>query len=92
MFGLSFSKLLLLAVVVVAVWYGFRHLGRGEGGLRSRPRRNSASAGSQAGAGAPDKPRAIEDMVRCAVCGAFQTRGAAPCERADCPMRTPARV
>ena len=82
MFGLSLAKLLLLGAVVATVWYGFKYLSRNGDEGKPRPARNSAASQPQGGA-----PKAIEDMVRCGVCGAFQTRGAGPCERPDCPQR-----
>jgi len=85
MFGVSFSKLLLLAVVVAAVWYGFKLLARPDSASKVAGRKPGKPV-DEAAAGEGDRP-AIEDMVRCPVCGAFQARGAAPCERRDCPAR-----
>ena len=85
MFGISFAKILLVAAVIAAVWYGFKYLSRkadkdeAEDKRAAKPRRDAAPG--------PDGARAVEDMVRCAVCGAYQARNAAPCERRDCPAR-----
>ena len=77
MFGLSFGKILLIAAVAAAVWYGIKYL--------TRPEKKDAAAKAAPKPG--NKAAAVEDMVRCAVCGAYQARNAAPCERADCPAR-----
>jgi uncharacterized protein len=77
MFGLSFTKILLIAAVVAAAWYGFKYL--------TRPEKDDELP--KPGGGPKGGARAVEDMVRCAVCGAYQARGAGPCERTDCPAR-----
>ena len=87
MFGFSLQKLLLLAAVIGAVWYGFKLVSRmqqnrelearREGG-KPRRGRNAASGG-----GAGDEP---ETMVPCPVCGVYVASGAAKsCGRRDCP-------
>ena len=90
MFGFSLQKLLVLAAVIALVWYGFKFVGRlqdqrkADGGLGARAPRRSRRRG---GAPAPE-PRAqdAEDMVACPVCQAYvQVRGAARCDRSDCP-------
>ena len=89
MLGFSLQKLLVLAAVIAAVWYGFKFVGRlqdqrkadrepGAGeARRSKVRWRRASR--------PAAPEA-EDMVECPVCRTYvQARGASRCERADCP-------
>ena len=91
MFGLpSFTKLLVLAAVIAAVWYGFKLVGRldkqrKEGGRLQRTTQPPKSAG--AAAREPVKAEAnSEDMEPCRVCGAYVAgHGAANCGRADCP-------
>jgi len=83
MFGLSFAKILLIAAVMAAVWYGFKYLTRPEKDAAEDKRAQKPKPGPAAGGGA----RAVEDMVRCRVCGAYQARNAGPCERKDCPAR-----
>lgn len=96
MFGLSMSKILLIAAVIAAVWFTLKYVsrkvddavedkpadklraGRGGGGAKGRDERAR---------GGPEEARAVEDMVRCRVCGAYQARNAGPCERPDCPQR-----
>ena len=93
MFGIpSLQKLLVLAAVIAAVWYGFKFVGRLQdaraaeqklraGGARqpkARWRRSKQPA-------APEAPEA-EDMVACPVCQIYvPAHGAARCERAGCP-------
>ncbi len=77
MFGVSFSKILLLVLVVTAVYFGFKYLAGGNAPSKERVR---------AKAGEDDAP-AVEDMVRCPACGTYQARGTGRCERADCPTR-----
>ena len=84
MFGFGFTKLLLLAFIVLAVWQGFRYVQRREA-LRAgeeiqRLRREAAEA--KAGNG-----RAVEELEACQVCGIFiPNRGATRCGRRDCPI------
>ena len=72
------TKLLVLAVIVALVWYGFKWAGR---------------AGRQPGGGEiprDDAGRAAledaEDMAKCEVCGTFvPARDASDCGRDGCP-------
>ena len=89
MFGLpSIQKLLVLAAIVVIVWYGFKFLGklqkaRAVEAKERRKEMKTKSARSREGAEAVVE---TEDMVPCPVCGAYvQARGASACERGDCP-------
>ncbi len=75
MFGFSLSKLLVLAVIVAAVWYGFKMLGRKTGGGEAK---KAAPRGRT-------KAVDAEDLVRCPVCETYVQPAAGPCERADCP-------
>ena len=90
MFGIpSIQKLLVLAVVIAIVWYGFKFVGRLQDrrdaaqGLGQRKARRPKARGRAAAA--PEAPEA-EDMVACPVCQAYvQARGASRCDRTDCP-------
>ncbi|MGQ0675142.1 MAG: hypothetical protein ACT4N4_03515 [Rhodospirillales bacterium] len=87
MFGISLAKILLVAAVIAAVWFGFKYLTADKDEKQDKLK---AKDKTRRGAGSPPDPgetRAVEDMVRCAVCGAFQARNATPCERRDCPAR-----
>lgn len=92
---LSLSKLLMLALVIGAVWYGWRWVARveaiGRERLRERERRRGGmatpDAGPNAPAGAPSAPRMqAEDMEKCPECGAYVApRSAVSCGRPACP-------
>lgn len=81
MFGLSFTKILLVAAVIAAVWFAVKYLTRSDKEEKT-PRPSPKPGGKSGPSGAAP---AVEDMVRCAVCGAYQARNAGPCERKDCP-------
>ncbi len=93
MLGFSIQKLLFTVAVVVAVWYGFKWVGRmkqiRDKEAKDRLRRDAVggNGGGGASGGAPGEPHAdAEEMVECAVCGAFvAVRGAKSCGRDDCP-------
>ena len=89
MLGFSLQKLLVLAAVIAAVWYGFKFIGRLQdareadqklraGGTRqpkARWRRSKQPAAPEA-----------EDMVECPVCQIYvPTHGASRCKRPGCP-------
>lgn len=87
-FGISFAKILLVAAVIAAVWFGFKYFSRSAEQGEAEDKRAKKSRDKAAPPPAPGGgTQAVEDMVRCAVCGAFQARNAAPCERRDCPAR-----
>ena len=80
MFGLpSLQKLIVLAAVIAAVWYGFKFLGRlqkareHEARLHekqtARPARKAADEGRKGG------EKDIEDLVPCPSCGAYVRAG-----------------
>ena len=74
MFG--FQKLLVLAAIIAAVWYGFKLIGRLDRARKARLESEGESA----------SPAGAEDMERCAACDVFvAARNAASCGRDDCP-------
>ena len=79
MLGFSLSKLAVLIGIVVAIWYGFKLVGRLD------------KARKQQGGGSPQrreggKATEVEDTVQCPVCKAYVVaRSAGPCDRPDCP-------
>ncbi len=88
MFGFSLPKLLVLAAILTAVWYGFKFIGRLDqerrGSLKDRVRR--AAQGARGKPEAAEAPTAVEDMVQCAVCGVFMPAGdMAACGKPNCP-------
>jgi uncharacterized protein len=74
MFGLSLPKLLLTALVIGVVWYGFKAF---------------SNRGPRVGRDTDDDPDAridAEDMVACPVCGNYVAGSkATSCGRGDCP-------
>lgn len=88
MLGFSLQKLLVLAAVILAVWYGFRFLSRVQNARQEEPRVRSGRASAS-----PRRPwrktperTTAEDMVQCPVCQAYvPAKGTSACGRADCP-------
>ena len=71
------TKLLVLAVIIALVWYGFKWAGR-----------ISAQRGGEIPGDAAGKPALedAEDMSKCEACGTFvPTEGARDCGRDNCP-------
>lgn len=66
MFGFSLQKLLVLAAIVAAVWYGFQWLSRIDKQRKAERKPRWRRGGSEAAR--TDEP---EDMVRCPGCGAY---------------------
>jgi len=83
MFGaMSLQKILIVAAIVVAVWYGFRLVGR-----LAAERRALQKAGRKHGRRVRETA-AVEDMVRCRLCGDYvPASGALTCDRLGCPNR-----
>lgn len=91
MLGFSIQKLLFTAAIVVAVWYGFKWVGRMKQ-VRDREREKlRRQAGKETSGGAPgdapgDTSGDTEEMVECPACGAFiAATGAKSCGKAECP-------
>ncbi|WP_420349147.1 hypothetical protein [Pelagibius sp.] len=81
MFGLpSIQKLIVLGLVIAAVWYGFKFLGRlqqarkAEAKLRAaeakKPQKTSTARKAEDGSGAE-----VADLVQCPACGAYVQAG-----------------
>ena len=80
MFGIGFSKLAVLIGIVVAVWYGFKLVGRLD---QARKQQRGGAPGRGDGGG---KTPEVEDTVQCPVCNAYVVaKSAGPCDRPDCP-------
>lgn len=81
MFGFSFSKLLLLALLIFIVWTAFKYMRRVEAirrVLRDEMQRRQATR--------RPPPLPAEDLVSCPACGAYvAARSAGNCGRGDCP-------
>lgn len=80
MFGFGFTKLAVLILIVLAIWYGFKFVGQLD---KARKESQANKPPRQSGSGnTPD----VEDTVQCPVCGAYVVaKTASPCERPDCP-------
>ena len=80
--GLSFGKLVVLAIVVAIVWTVFRYARRMD--ATARTLRRELERRRQVPSG---RPAAAEDLVKCARCGAYVAgRAQASCGRPDCPF------
>lgn len=62
MFGLTLTKILLIAAVIAAAWYGLRAYRRWDAQRLAEADRRNLRAGAEA-------------MVKCAVCGAYNPAG-----------------
>lgn len=87
MFGFSFTKLLILAILILIVWYGFKYAARIEAvkqQLRAEALRRRQGGGGDGGMRSAARP--VEDLVRCRQCGSFvAAQGAANCGKPGCP-------
>ncbi len=83
MLGFGIGKLLVLVGIVLAVWYGFKMVGRLDAARRNRPGGNGrVDRGGKQG----DAPPKVEETVQCPVCDAYVVASlTSPCERPDCP-------
>lgn len=80
MLGFSLSKLILLALVVGAVWYGYKLLTRLEHRRRELSRRDSAARTPR------QRGTAAQTLTACPSCGAYYDASTGPvC--ADCRRR-----
>jgi uncharacterized protein len=86
MFGFGLSKLIVLILVILGIWYGFKYMGRVEE-VRQALRRAREAAERQAAQRGGGRPKIeAEDMVKCRACGTYvPARGASNCGRPDCP-------
>jgi uncharacterized protein len=80
MFGLSLGKLLVLAGLILIVWYGFKYVNRVEAVKNVRRREREQVPPTSA------RTAQAEDLVRCETCNSYvAAHSAAACGRADCP-------
>lgn len=102
MFGFGIQKLLVLALLIGAVWYGFKFFGRLDESRRRVERvakaaaakaaagvSEAAAGASKAAAGASKEASepAAQDMERCETCGDFVAAAeAGSCGREGCPF------
>jgi hypothetical protein len=92
MFGLSLSKLIVLAAVIAAVWYGFKWLKRynemreDENERNRLDRQRRAAEADRASAAPVPKAGGAEDMESCRACGTYvMPSSARSCGRRECP-------
>ncbi|WP_421707067.1 hypothetical protein [Algihabitans sp.] len=95
MFGFSITKLLVLAGVILVVWYGFKLVGRldsarkAEAKLRRETKATrKTSRKDPAEPASPRDPASLEaeEMLQCPSCRTYVAAGSAKnCGRADCP-------
>ncbi|MBK1839942.1 hypothetical protein JHL17_21275 [Azospirillum sp. YIM B02556] len=90
---MSLSKILLLALVIGAVWFGWRWINRVQEIGRARSAARRQDGGRDAAAGGPPRNSGAyaptleaEDMEKCPECGAYVApRSAVSCGRPACP-------
>ncbi|CAO3447328.1 hypothetical protein [Azospirillum largimobile] len=89
---MSLSKILLLALVIGVVWFGWRWINRVQaiGRARTTPRRadgrRDAAAGPSPREARTSAAAEAEDMEKCPECGAYVApRSAVSCGRPACP-------
>lgn len=90
MFGIGFQKLLLLAAIIVAVWYGFKYLGRINRIEKGERRHGERSMGERlrkaAKAKGKGKTTEVEDTEKCPACGVYFTvESGHNCGKPNCP-------
>ncbi len=89
MFGIpSFQKLIVLAVILAVVWYGFKFLGRLQNTRRKEARERDLRSPDRKARreAAPQESLDVEETVVCSQCGAYvPARGATSCGKPRCP-------
>ena len=82
------QKFLITAAIILAVWYGFKWVGRLQKKRREDARRQvRGGAPGDAPHDAPGEHQGVsEDMIACPTCGDYAAAGgAANCGRESCP-------
>ena len=81
MFGFSLLKLVVLGVIVLAVWHGFKWFARYQ---QIKDAETKAQIRKQSGESSPSDT--AKEMVKCGQCGSFVMASAAKsCGREGCP-------
>jgi uncharacterized protein len=85
MFGFSLQKLLVLGLIIAAIWYGFKWVGKLDRDRKERLRESRNAASSDEGGG--DDEGGSQDLAECTLCGTYVTARLSRCPdgRADCP-------
>ena len=77
----SFPKLIVLAAIIAAIWYGFRFVGE-----LDKARRQAERVAKQASQKGRSSVANVEDTVKCRVCDAYvPARQPSRCNRSECP-------
>ena len=77
MLGFSLTKIVVLATIVAAVWYGFKFVGR----LEKRRKEDLAAYRKPE----PADIKGVGEMIKCPKCDAFvAASGAMNCGRSNC--------
>ena len=80
MFGLSLSKILLTAAIILAVFYVSKLVRRRGDALVDRANKKAKPKAEAAA-------RKSVELAKCSACEVFVNADSDPCERADCPQR-----
>jgi hypothetical protein len=79
MLGISLTKLLFTVAVIFGVWKGFRFYEAWQKKQVAEDQNDQLK---------PSQP-SVEELAECTICGTYvPTRGAAPCDRPNCPQST----
>lgn len=91
MFGFSLPKILFTVAAIMAIWYGFKWIGR----MQEQQKMQGRKQAKQAKKAAEQKPvwgqtrdpaLDAEELVACAVCNTYvPAEGIRSCGRKDCP-------
>ena len=88
MFGFSISKLLVTILLMMAVWYGFKLISKGDRAGDQKMADKSGPSGSARKTFIPvkDVETDAEDLVQCEVCKSYvAANGARNCGQENCP-------
>ena len=87
MFGLpSFQKLIVLAIAIAIVWYGFKFLGRLKETRAAEARKRDLKDDDRRNPAAVREQLDVEETVQCPTCGSYvPAQGAVNCGKTGCP-------
>ena len=89
MFGFGLQKLLVLAMLIGAVWYGFKYFSRFDESrkkVEKAARKVAQKVAGRTPEPAPEAEPVAQDMERCETCGDFvAVAGVTACGREACP-------
>ena len=75
MFGLGIREIILTAIIVAVVWYGFKFV------TGFNPLKKHGDGGNVA----KDEDHGAVEMQACHVCGVYVAPGSSACGTAECP-------